>query len=59
MNFGALRSKTVWFAIVQAAAAGAFVILQDGLTEASLSLMVTSVLTVVFRALTDKPLSAK
>lgn len=59
MNWGALKSKTVWFAIAQAAVAGAMVIAHDGVTETSVSLAVTSVLTVIFRAVTDKPLSAK
>ena len=59
MNFSALRSKTVWFAIIQAVAAGSLVFVQEGFTEASVSLFVTSVVTVILRALTDKPLSAK
>ncbi len=59
MNWGVFRSKTVWFAILQAVAAGALVFVQDGVTEASVSLVVTSVVTVVLRALTDTPLSDK
>lgn len=59
MNFRALRSKTIWFAIAQAVVAGALVIAQDGVTEASVSLAVTSVITVILRALTDTPLSEK
>jgi hypothetical protein len=59
MNFSALKSKTVWFGIVQAVVAAGLVIAQDGLTEASLSLALTSVGTVVLRALTDKPLTEK
>jgi hypothetical protein len=59
MNFSALKSKTVWFGIVQAAGAAALVMMQDGVSETSVSLMVTSVVTVVLRALTDKPLADK
>jgi hypothetical protein len=59
MNFSALKSKTVLFGIAQAVIAGAMVIMQDGVTEASVSLAVTSVVTIVLRALTTQPLSEK
>lgn len=59
MNWSALKSKTIWFGILQAVGAGVLVIMQDGITEASVSLLITSVVTVVLRALTDKPLSEK
>jgi hypothetical protein len=59
MSLNALKSKTVWFGILQAVAAAALVLVQDGVTETSVSLAVTSVVTVVLRALTDKPLSDK
>jgi uncharacterized membrane protein len=54
-----LKSKTVWFGIMQAVMAGAMVIMKDGVNETSVALLVTSVVTVVLRAVTDKPLSAK
>jgi hypothetical protein len=59
MEWSALKSKTVWFGIVQAVMAGALVIMKDGVNEASVALVVTSVVTVVLRAMTDKPLSEK
>lgn len=59
MNWSALKSKTVWFGIAQALAAAALVLVHDGVTEASVSLAVTSVLTVVFRAVTTTPLPEK
>lgn len=59
MNFSVFKSKTIWFAILQALTSGVFVIVQDGLTEASISLAITSVVTVILRAVTDRPLSDK
>jgi uncharacterized membrane protein len=59
MEWSALKSKTVWFGIMQAVMAGAMVIMKDGVNETSVALLVTSVVTVVLRAVTDKPLSAK
>lgn len=59
MNFGALKSKTVWFGIAQAVGAAALVLMQDGVSEASVTLFITSVVTIILRAVTDTPLSEK
>lgn len=59
MNFSALKSKTVWFGVVQLAGSLTMAAIGEGLTEAAIITFVTGVTTIVLRALTDKPLSEK
>lgn len=59
MNFGALKSKTVWFGIAQLAFSFGTAVAMGGVTEASVLTFVTGVTTILLRAVTDKPLSAK
>jgi len=59
MNFSALKSKTVWWGILQAVAGVAVTVFQGGFTVESVGLFVASAITIVLRALTDTPLSEK
>lgn len=59
MVLQALKSKTVWFGILQGVGAAALVLLQDGVSETSVTLFVTSVITIVLRAVTTAPLTEK
>jgi hypothetical protein len=59
MNWSALRSKTVWFGILQLVVSGGFTLANGGVTEEGVITLVTGVATILLRAVTDKPLSAK
>lgn len=59
MNWSALRSKTVWFGIVQLLGSAAVTMLSDGYSEVAVITAVSGVATIILRALTDKPLSEK
>lgn len=59
MNWGALRSKTVWFGILQLLFSAGSAIAAGGASEEAVITLITGVATIVLRAVTDKPLSAK
>lgn len=59
VNLQALKSKTVWFGIVQLAGSAALTLMSDGYSEAAILAFVTGVVTILLRAVTSAPLSEK
>jgi hypothetical protein len=59
MNLKALKSKTVWFGIIQLVFSAASAALAGGFTEEVILTLVTGTATILLRAVTDKPLSEK